>query len=289
MRGNNPSPMMMAASVAAAEDVKMPDTKPLDKKTEPIIFSKKDFGPNDLAYGTREARGIAMSLAGIDGFYARWTIDAYNNRLLKTPVFGERVAELYDFDRFSMKFNRFQYSNFSLAYDAQAFELFIKNHCKYGILWTVSRGGTIHFFLDDRFDFSVCFNKTKPFYTASELRFVYRHWNELAPLNQIRFWKQCNDDKFQEMPAPWVTNPEIAQNYKPKNSRKDLYAKFFQELNQKKTNEDAKKSSVEKRKAEVELDKTEDRVAKKAKKEGADNNMELDDAPLGKYAGCNVM
>lgn len=86
MRANNPSPMMMAASVVAAADIKMPDAKPLDKKAKPIIFSKKDFGLNDLMYGNREARTNVIMLAGVYNDYC--TIDAYNNRLLNTPVFG---------------------------------------------------------------------------------------------------------------------------------------------------------------------------------------------------------
>lgn len=62
--------------------------------------------------------------------------------------------------------------------------------------------------------------------TAEELRYIYRHRNDAAFVGKIRFLEKdfwafdpMGKIHYREVPAPWVTNPDLWREYRPESSR----------------------------------------------------------------------
>ena len=53
--------------------------------------------------------------------------------------------------------------------------------------------------------------------TGSELRYIFRNWNDPSYQENIRFYKRnSNNSQFEVVQPPWVENPEEWQDYTPK-------------------------------------------------------------------------
>ena len=186
-----------------------------------------------------------------------FTVDIYNNALRSFSIYplrklismttlallysSDEVKNAYQLDTFSARFEDELRSNpdyyqvtpeklFNKMFYG-TLDPFTKKRCKLGLLWTLSKNDKIHFILDG-INFDDCFNKRVSRYTYSELRFVFRNWNNLKGFyadNKLNFYR-ITDEKLKKVEAPWEIQPEITKNYKPKNSHGHLYISFFEEL-----------------------------------------------------------
>ncbi|KTD53718.1 hypothetical protein Lsan_4128 [Legionella santicrucis] len=109
---------------------------------------------------------------------------------------------------------------------------FISKRCKLGILWLLSRGNTLNFVLNNT-DMRIAFKKPAIF-TYHELRFIYRHWQDLLPYYQsgkLKFWQQDSQSGAWQQVAPSWCDPSEKQNfeklYQPKQLKAPLYRSFF--------------------------------------------------------------
>ena len=103
----------------------------------------------------------------------------------------------------------------------------IKKACKAGIEFALQRQKKVHFFIDD-LDQDAVINKmdylthepevmihpitgdSKQSITASELRYLYRHWQDPVFQQGVSFWQNGR-----QVPPPWQTNAEAWNNYHP--------------------------------------------------------------------------
>lgn len=207
---------------------------------------------SDIVYGhTTERKKL------INDITSKYFIDIYNHAFIEIatdsypiPKFMQLIilkfcifecpkqltTLAYNFDSFCYRFegektrtkDYFQYT-LTKAYGG-LFPM-VKKRCKLGMLWTLSNGGSIHFIIDS-IDLAACFNSHENRYTYSELRFVYRNWQSFKKYNakeRFNFFKTING-KLSLVDAPWEADPTIVIGYKPKNSRANIYASFFNQL-----------------------------------------------------------
>jgi len=110
---------------------------------------------------------------------------------------------------------------------------FIRNRCKYGILWALWSGRSLYF-VTDSINFKHVFSKSPhkmPFVTGHEMRFIYRLClsgdlpSEVK--SRIKFIKKNSDKKiYEEVKAPWESDPTILHGYAPKMVKKSWNVNF---------------------------------------------------------------
>jgi hypothetical protein len=207
----------------------------------------------DLAYGLSEPRHqfLLSTVPNPNDF----VIDTINNLTIElfkrlyelfTP---EKLANpnLSDIEAITRTFSSFGYNTVKKAFDFHLIcssriekgiddptsssyigtPRFIRNRCKYGILWTLFKGSSLYFCIDS-IDFKTIFGKSpckKPFVTGHELRFIYRLCisGDLSPglRSRIKFIKKgATERTYEETKAPWESDPSILHGYIPKMEKK---------------------------------------------------------------------
>jgi hypothetical protein len=207
----------------------------------------------DLAYGLSEPRHQFLLSAAPDPY--DFTIDIIN--ILTTSFFTlsqglftpenladpdlsqiEAIVRAPDFPDYKLVKKAFHFHFLCRAHLEKAIDdsiffsyvgtsKFIRNRCKYGILWTLFQGKSIYFCIDS-IDFKNIFAKSpckKPFVTGHELRFIYRLClsGDLSPdlRSRIKFIKKgALERTYEETRAPWESDPSILHGYVPKMEKK---------------------------------------------------------------------
>lgn len=129
---------------------------------------------------------------------------------------------------------------------SQHYNSFINKRCKIGILTTLQNGNAIHVLVDILDaqgkpipnSFLNFFNKDHFKYSSSEMRFIYRNWNDLEYYfrnGQFKFWTVATDCELglrSLKEAPWENasvKDEIDKVYKPSRKKDVLYGRFWME------------------------------------------------------------
>lgn len=237
------------------------------------------FSPGDLMYGLGDVREKAIyfledkdvleeglvrtideyNLCFLEYTHSKWTKNSHPLAYVESQNFPKDFLEVQNFHFFAKKFEvekgkedrssgTLTYYKVPAIYGQGEMVPLIKKRCKLGILWNLQQGRKIHFFLDD-IDLKQCFGKSKPGYTSSELRFVYRNWAYLSQWHKeggIKFWRK-SEDGYVEVSPPWLDKASSASCaiYKPKNP--DRYQAFFAAEGEK----EKKLSGIEEKKRSV--------------------------------------
>lgn len=213
----------------------------------------KNVSEGDLIYGFQESRAIMLEKlkqAGKDSTYC--VIDIYNtftrqfHSVLKDPEFNKTpfqraASNFHDFSKIfegALHDQSYYYKQSFGTFYAQekgiSDDMFINKRCKIGILWALSQGRSIHFILDN-INFEQCFDKKLGVkkYTHAELRFIYRHWDQLEKYyteGRLNFYSMV-DGEYRKVAVPWE-NTKLVEAYQPKKSKVELYNSFFTSLNE---------------------------------------------------------
>ena len=151
----------------------------------------------------------------------------YNTFLKLNPdVLGLDIFDHNKFKASCIKYHEFYRANIKLEAllkqdlsDRAKFANACIRLCKLGMLKTLQQGNKIYFVLDGLSMEDIITKADKRtsntpigYYTNKEVRYCYRLAKAAPNLSKgISFWK---DDK--RVPAPWVSNPEQWDRYKPK-------------------------------------------------------------------------
>ena len=226
------------------------------KKLKSYCQKDTPLGPvfeADLVYGFREPRiKFLQNLSGFNEEEKRYLIiDTFNNqtRNYNLDFRSLEPTEIEDSDSHTARRGK-EFNNLAIQFEDEirgqnryysisngsiyqshnniATDPYIKARCKIGMLWAASLNKKIHYVLDG-VDFNICFNQKNTCagkkYTYSEIRFLYRNWQNLKP--NVIFYQSNSQGKFNVCQAPWEESPEIIGSYKSKGSHKSLWDDWF--------------------------------------------------------------
>lgn len=97
------------------------------------------------------------------------------------------------------------------SYEDEIQRTIIINGCKMGLEMGLTNNDVEIYFSLDSIDYQEVIEKKYDKITHHELRYLYRNRHKIGP--NVKFFL-----KRQEVAAPWVTNPEIWNQYKPKSN-----------------------------------------------------------------------
>lgn len=196
------------------------------------LFSDNDFTEGDLVYGLSGHRDVLIDRLTIPPPYV--VVDDLNAHFLGVntgQVYGtpnnpkqSSVGAADEFKQFLDTILSLKGKPLSstLGGSKGDVETRLRRSSKIGVLFATAKGGKVHFNLDQVVPDSVVhknypgldveptqFTSKQRSITGAELRFVRRNWEYLK--DKVVFYRDR-----QEVPAPWVSDPELWKDYKPK-------------------------------------------------------------------------